>query len=107
MRRQKYNTDWTGVPVICSTARVQQTAATVLARVVHLDKAFIRGSIVSGTFKVAPAAQIKTRANKRRIEVECLWFGRKPKTSWMHLTILSEPRFEECYSKEVAWNIER
>jgi hypothetical protein len=40
-----------------------------------------------------------------RLMVECLWFGRKPKTTWMHLAVLSTPKFENNYSGEVVSDI--
>jgi hypothetical protein len=102
---KRYSTDWTGVPMTATTATPRKLLPVRNARVVHLTKAFIRGSVVSGTFKVAEGAEVKTYAGKRRIEVECLWFGCKPPTTWMNITILCNPRFEENYSGDVVWDI--
>ena len=101
----KYNTDWSEIPDTCTTATVQKTQRVNGARVVHLAKAGIRRSEVSGTFKLAEGAEVKTLWGQRRIMVECLWFGRKPKTTWMHLAVLSTPRFENDYSGEVVSDI--
>ena len=101
----KYNTDWSGIPDTCTTATVQKTQRVNGASVVHLAKAGIRGAEVSGTFKLAEGAEMKTLWGQRRILVECLWFGCKPKTTWMHLSILSTPKIENDYSGEVVADI--
>jgi len=99
------STNWEGVPNLCKDASVKEQTDVKNARVVYLAKASIRNATVSGYFKVAEDAEVKTYAGKRRIEVECLWFGCKPPTSWMNLAILSTPKFEDGYSKKVNWNI--
>lgn len=48
---------------------------------------------------------MKTLWGQRRILVECLLFGCKPKTTWMHLSILSTPKIETNYSGEVVADI--
>jgi len=102
---KRISTEWTGIPTKSKTASVKDHAPVRNVRVVHLSKATIRNSQVSGVFKVAEGAEVKTYAGKRRIEVECLWFGRKPPTTWMNITILCTPRFDENYSGNVAWDI--
>jgi hypothetical protein len=102
-----FNTDWTGIPDTFERAVVKTEQLRRPARVVHLSKASIRGSEVSGAFKVAEGATVKSRAGKQRIEVECLWFGRKPPTTWMNIAILCKPRFEESYVGPVVVNITR
>jgi hypothetical protein len=102
-----YNTDWRGVPQQSKTATVMRTRFVENASVIHVDRAFIRGSTVSGFFKVVNGAEVQARVGKRRIEVECLWFGRKPLNSWMNLTLLSEPTFLNGYSGNVALDIRR
>lgn len=104
----KPQTDWDGIPHTHRNARVLEDDYAVRnARVIHLSKASIRCTKVSGTFLLAPDAEMKTYAGKQRIEVQCLWFGRKPPTSWMHITVLSSPRYEDNYSGTVVWNIGR
>ena len=102
-----YNTDWRDIPQQSKTATVIRSRFVEDASVIYTDKAFIRGSTVSGFFKVAHGAEVKVRAGKRRIEVECLWFGRKPRSTWMNLTLLSEPKFLHGYSGNVALDIRR
>ena len=100
-----YSTDWTGVPKTSKTAKEQGHTPVRNARVVYLKKATIRGAVVSGYFKLAEGAVIKTYGGKQRIEVECLWFGRKPPSSWMNITLLSKPEFIDNYTGEVVWDI--
>lgn len=102
-----YNTDWRDIPRQAKTASIKRKRFVDNAAVIQLDKGFIRGSTVGGFFKLAEGADVKTYAGKRRIEVECLWFGRKPRYSWMNLTLLSDPNFLYGYSGEVALDIRR
>lgn len=98
-------TDWTNVPQQSKKATVRRTRLVENASVVHVGQAFIRGSTVSGCFKLAKGADIKAHKDKKRIEVECLWFGCKPKTTWMHITLLREVHFFYGYSGKVAFDI--
>ena len=100
-----YSTNWDNTPDICKTAKVVNRITVRNARVVYLAKAFIRGSTVGGHFKLAEGATVKTYGGKRRIEVECLWFGCKPPSTWMNISILSNPVFKDRYGEEVVWNI--
>lgn len=99
------NSDWTGIPMTSKTATPKKAMPVKDARVVYLKKASIRGSEVGGTFLLAEGAEVQTYAGRRRIEVQCLWFNRKPKTTWMHLTLLSEPMFKNNFTGEVVSNI--
>ena len=101
------NTDWTDVPHTHKRATIIKMKPVRNARVVHLQRAAIRGSEIFGTFKLAQDASIELHAGKQRIEVECLWFERKPPKTWMHITILCEPIFEDDYTGEVVANIGR
>jgi hypothetical protein len=101
----KISTNWEGIPSLSTRTTVKEKREVKNARVVYLSKASIRNAVVSGYFKVAEGAEVKTFGGKRRIEVECLWFGCKPPTCWMNITILSTSRFENGYSNTVNWNI--
>ena len=100
-----YNTDWTGVPMLSKKASPKTPLNVRDARVVYLKKATIRKAVVSGYFKLAEGAEVKPYAGKQRIEVECLWFGRKPPSTWMNITLLSKPEFNDHYTGEVVWDI--
>ena len=103
----KYNTEWNCIPRQCKTATILRHRFIENAAVINVEEAFIRGSKVSGFFKLADGASIKNFAGKRRIEVECLWFGRKPRFTWMNLTLHTEPKFLYGYSGKVALDIRR
>ena len=100
-----YNTDWTGVPMLSKTATPKEHRQVTNARVVYLKKATIRLATVSGYFKLAEGAVVKPYAGKQRIEVECLWFGRKPPSTWMNITLLSKPEFIDNHTGDVVWDI--
>jgi hypothetical protein len=102
---KSYSTDWTGVPMLSKKASPKLYSKARDARVVFLMKATIRNAVVSGYFKLAEGAEVKPYAGKQRIEVECLWFGRKPPSTWMNITLLSKPQFNYHYSGEVVWDI--
>ena len=103
----KISTDWTGIRTGDPLAEVIESKPVEGKRVVHLAKATIREAIVSGVFELAEGAKVKTYAGRRRIEVKCLWYGRKPSTTWMNLTILSPAKIQDGYSGSVNWNIAR
>ena len=99
------NTDWTGAPRIHSSAKPTKYKTVSNAKVVTLSKAFIRGSEVSGTFLLADGAVLKPYAGRQRIEVQCLWFGRKPANTWMNITLRSKPVFNDRFTGEVVENV--
>jgi hypothetical protein len=104
----KPSTDWTGVPMTYPYATVREPKQVSNASVVRLSKAFIRGSeITNGVFLLADGAEVRSYAGRQRIEVQCLWFGKKPKTTWMNITLLCAPKFDSSYSGEVAWDIRK
>jgi len=82
-----YRTNWDSTPNNCKTAKVLKHKSVRSSRIVYLDKAFVRGATVSGNFKIAEGATVKTYAGKRRIEVVCLWVVCKPRTTWMNINI--------------------
>ena len=98
------NTDWTGIPHTCYTAEPRYKTVSN-AKVVTLSKAFIRGSEVSGTFVLADGAVVRTYAGRQRIEVQCLWFGRKPPSTWMNVTLRSKPVFNNNFDGKVVYDL--
>jgi hypothetical protein len=104
----KPSTDWTGAPTTYGAAAVKEHKSVSNASVVKLSKAFIRGSeITNGVFLLADGAEVRSYAGRQRIEVQCLWFGRKPKTTWMNITLLCAPKFDSSYTGDVAWDIRK
>lgn len=100
-----YNTDWSGVPILSKTATPKEHVRVRNARVVFLKKATISRAVVSGYFKLAEGAEIRTYAGKQRIEAEYLWFGRKPPSTWMNITLRSKPEFNDNFTGDVVWDI--
>jgi hypothetical protein len=100
-------TDWDNIPHQTPNARIVDYKDVKNARVIHLTKATIRNCEVSGTFLLAAGAEMKTYAGRQRIEVQCLWFGRKPYTTWMHITVLGGVRHQDNYFGKVVWDIGR
>jgi hypothetical protein len=82
-------TDWTGIPGQNAKAiKIGHKNPSVGRRVIHVTNARIRNAVVTGHFQVADVLKPNnTFAGKQRIQVECLWYGKKPPTSWMNLTI--------------------
>jgi hypothetical protein len=98
------NTDWTGIPHTCSTAKPRYKTVSN-AKVVTLDNAHIRGSEIEGASLLADGAVLKPYAGRQRIEVQCLWFGRKPANTWMNITLRSKPVFNDRFTGEVVESV--
>jgi len=79
------------------------------ARAVRVSAGSIRSAAVSGVFELAPDAvgEYTTPSGTRRVVVACLWYLRKPPTSWMHLTVTGTCTLLENYTGEVVANIGR
>lgn len=107
--KQPYSTNWTGVPHTDKRAHVIGTEAVKNAHVVRLTKASIRCAIIENAhFEVADVNDIySTYGGNQRVEVQCLWYGKKPPNTWMHLTHLGECEEVRQFSGEVVCNIGR
>ena len=67
-----------------------------------------QGRLVSGHFLVVQKDNPRSyKEGNWRIEVECYWFEKKPKTSWMHLTVNNGFEYVKNYKSEVIHNIGR
>lgn len=104
-----FNTDWTGIRHVDAMAQIVSHRAVRNARVVEVTNGSIRSAKISGVFQLANHADdpVKTRSGKRQVEVQCLWYGRKPLSTWMHLTLLGECTISENYSGAVVADIGR
>ena len=82
-------TNWTGIPSTNSKAvQIAHAVPTKGRRIIKVTNGSIRDAVVSGYFQVADVLKSEGTYNgKQRIEVECFWYGKKPPSSWMHLTI--------------------
>jgi hypothetical protein len=102
-------TDWTGI-------RHTDPRATVIRResvkmgtpVIKVTNASIRNATVSGYFELAKGADSYNTFNgKRRAEVKCYWYGKRPTRCWMNITLADNPVLEKNYSGEVIVDIGR
>lgn len=100
-------TDWTGIAH--TDVRAKPTSWTQVEGVlaVRVECARIRGAEVSGVFAVSDHPEPITvhGDGTPRAEVHCLWFGRKPPTSWMHLTLAGKWQLVRSYTGPVVENI--
>lgn len=85
----KDRTDWTDVPDTDKHAvPIDWKAARNGGRCILVTNGRIRRAMVSGYFQVAEVLKpASTYAGRQRIQVECYWYGKKPKTTWMNLTV--------------------
>ena len=86
---EPYDTDWSSVPDTDKNAVAIRLGKAPKGReIVRIQNGRIRCATVSGYFVVADVLKPDTwRGKKRRLQVECLWYGKKPPTTWMHITI--------------------
>lgn len=100
---KEWNIDWTGIP------RTDRKATTRSVAVGNAHVVFIeRGSIRSAKFENAhflvagETLRWTKKQGKPRVEVQCLWHGRKPHKTWMHVAYEVEPVEKPNYSGEVV-----
>ncbi len=77
-------------------------------KVIEVKDAHYRNAVISGNFLVAQSenAYGTNKDGHKTIEVECYWYGWKPKTRWMRLTIINQEIEIADYSNlEVIKNI--
>jgi hypothetical protein len=103
------NTDWSDVVFTDRRARVVAYEQAEGMRAVRISQGTIRSAPVADVFELAESSTQpkETPGGKLRVEVKCLWYGRKPPNSWMHITILGTAEVLENYSGPVAVNIAR
>jgi hypothetical protein len=66
----------------------------------------IRSAKVSSVFKVAKIDKpFSVRSGRLRVCVECLWKGRKPRTTWMHITLGRAWKLKHTYDGEICVDI--
>ena len=61
-------------------------------KVIEVKDALYRNAALSGKFLVAQSANAygTNKDGHKTIEVECHWYGWRPKTRWMRLTIINQ-----------------
>lgn len=104
-----WNTDWTEVPDTDPNAEVIFGRNVTNAHVVWVAQATIRGAVVANAhFLVAdPQTVGQPFRGRPAVEVQCLWYGRKPPTTWMHLTLLGRYVEKRRYTGPIATDFRR
>ena len=73
---------------------------------IEIVRGSIRTAIVSGVFKIAGIDKpFSVRSGRLRVCVECLWKGRKPRTTWMHITLGKLWKIHKTYDGKICVNI--
>ena len=103
VRTMEWNTDWTGIPPTDRKA-TPRWARVANAHVVFVPSGSLRKArFVNAHFVVAGLTLRRTKKQgKPRVEVQCLWHGRKPTKTWMHIAYEAEPVEKANYSGEVV-----
>ena len=103
------NTDWTGIVHTCRSAVPSSTRHVKNALAIEVTSAYIGNAHVSGVFQIADVpVPVKThKSGRASAEVSCLWFGRKPTTTWMHITLKGEWKLLQRYTGPVVENISK
>ena len=101
------NTNWDNIPHTNPNAQPKSERRVVDVLAIRVELASIRGATVSGVFELADNPQPITIYNgELRAEVKCLWYDRKPTTTWTHLLLSKKWELIKNYSGEVVDNIE-
>lgn len=107
---ESINTDWSGIRYTDPKAHPVDYCFPKHGRgVVHVSKGQIRSALIEDAyFELADVKRpLHVFGGKWRAVVCCLWYGRKPPTSWMHLTLLGKYEEAPNYRGKVVWNIGR
>jgi hypothetical protein len=73
---------------------------------IEVKNAYIRKAKISGIFQIAEVDNPFTVKNGvLRVEVECMWEGKKPKSSWMHLIIKNKYKILLNHKGSVVSNV--
>jgi hypothetical protein len=103
-----YDTNWEGVPNTYPNAKPESFRQVKNALAVLIHEGFLRGSTFRDCyFEVAESKEpFDIFDGKTRVEVKVLWFGRKPKTTWAHITLNGNWELLRNFSGTVVKNIE-
>jgi hypothetical protein len=73
---------------------------------VEIINGTIRDPKVSSVFKIAEVEKpFSVRSGRLRVCVECLWKGRKPRTTWMHITLGRVWKIHHSYDGKICVDI--
>lgn len=96
----KYNT-YTG-----ATVSAHRKVKNVTA--IEIVNGFYRGSEINGIFEVANTEDpVKEKNGELKVEVMCGWFGMKPRTTWIHITLSGKWELVANYSGSVVLNLSK
>jgi hypothetical protein len=79
-------------------------------RVIHVERAFYRGSVFDGIFELeSPSGDPLKHTNKGpRVSVICNWFGRRPLTCWPQFLLPKVGyEIEDNYTGKVVRNLSK
>jgi hypothetical protein len=106
----QWQTDWTDIPREDRYARPVQWVQVEDRRAVRVHRGSIRKAAIRATvFLLSTEPRwLGLYRDHYRVTVQCLWFGRKPAGSWMHILALAgDYEVLEHYTGPVAVNLAR
>ena len=102
----KNNEHWKGAPNASSKAVISKLRKVKGKLAIEVTKAQIRNAVISGMFELANTEMpFRLKKGELTVEVICLWHGKKPKTTWTHLTLGKKYELVAGYTGEVVANI--
>jgi predicted transcriptional regulator len=102
----KKSEHWKGAPNTNSKAVITKLRKVKDKLVIEVTKAHIRNAEVKGVFELANSEMpFRIKKGVLTVEVICLWHGKKPKTTWTHLTLGKKYELVAGYTGEVVANI--
>lgn len=103
---EKKNAHWKGAPNVNDKAVINEIRKVRGKLAIGVTKAHIREAKVSGVFEIANTDMpFRIKKGKLTVEVICLWHGKKPKTTWTHLTLGKQYELILSHTGEVVANI--
>lgn len=97
-------TAWEGVPMTDAAAIPKCVRAVSNVPAIKIQKGAIRNAQFENCIfeLVSENDTPKMRWGMKRILVKCLWFGKKPPTTWMHVGIIGEFDIIQNYTGDVV-----
>ena len=98
--------DWSNIPNTHNSAAPVEWRDVVDVPAVRITNGHLRGSNFDGIFELANGPlPLDLFHGKIRIEVKVGWFGRRPKSTWAHITPTEDWELIQNYSGPVVHNI--
>ena len=100
------NTNFGEVKSLDAAAKPSQTIPMKGVFAIEIIGGRIRTAKVSNVFKIAKTDKpFSVRKGRLRVCVECLWKGRKPRTTWMHITLGRVWKIHHNYDGKICVDI--